>query len=158
MADERSGPLSGLAPNTADAARKDARTQSATFQIGGLGLELSASPGAARLVVGDHRTRDTYVVDPVALSAWGTATAKLLTLAPARSAQDRIEIRTPFLVDREGRRSIAFEGLVYEHGVTYRLLVSGARDKIAGIMTTEDVVRGVSDAARGAGALGRPST
>jgi len=61
-----------------------------------------------------------------------------------------VEFRTPFLVDREGRASIAFEGLVSEHGLSHRLLVTGAEGRVAGVMTTREVVRGVAEAAAGA--------
>jgi hypothetical protein len=157
VADERSGPFSGLSSAAPSAARPDTDTQSATFQVGGLVLELIAAPGAARLVVSGNGVRDTYAVDPAVLGAWATATATLLSLTPAAGPEERIEFRTPFLIDREGRPSIAFEGLVAEAGVGYRLIVSGASERVAGIMTTAEVVRGVAEAAAGAGNVARPA-
>jgi hypothetical protein len=157
VADERSGPRSGVSSVRVDAPRADAETQSASFDVGELRLELSAAPGAARLVVATDDARDTYVVDPAALAAWAAATAKLLTLEPATDPDERAEFRAPFLIDRESRASIAFEGLVTESGVSYRLLVHGAGERVAGLMTTGAVVRGVCEAAKGAGSLARPS-
>jgi len=124
--------------------------QSALFEIGGLRLEFSASPGAARLVVSGDGARDTYVVDPSALAHWAASTEKLLTLRAMPEAAARVEFRAPFLIDREGRESIAFEGLVSELGVSFRLLVTGARNKVAGLMIEPEVVRGVAEAAGGA--------
>ena len=155
VADDRSGPLAGLSSSAGSVPRTPGETQSASFAVGSLRLELTASPGAARLVVGDARAKDTYVVDPESLAAWAAATRKLLALRPAKNASDRMEYRAPFLFDREHRASIAFEGLVSEYAVTYRLLVSGASEKVAGLMTTAEVVRGVAEAADGAGTVAR---
>jgi hypothetical protein len=127
--------------------------QTACFTVGALQLELTAAPGAARLVVAADGIRDIYVVEPAALAAWATETGRLLTLARATTARQRAEYRAPFLIDREGRESIAFEGLVADRDVSYRLLVSGARARIAGLMTTADVVRQVCEAAAGAASL-----
>jgi hypothetical protein len=137
--------------------RAEGGTQSASFDVGALRLELSAAPGATRLVVATDNARDTYVVDPAALASWAAATAKLLTLEPATDRDERAEFRAPFLIDRESRASIAFEGLVSEIGVSYRLLVHGAEERVAGLMTTAAVIRGVCEAAKGAGSLARPS-
>ena len=156
VADERSGPLSGISVRV-DAPRTEGETQSASFDVGGLRLELSAAPGAARLVVAANDARDTYVVDPAALASWATATAKLLALEPSCGPDERAEFRAPFLIDRESRASIAFEGLVSETGVSYRLLVYGAGERVAGLMTTAALIRGVCEAASGAGSLARPS-
>jgi hypothetical protein len=157
VGDERSGPISGVSSVRAEVPRTEGETQSASFDVGGLRLELSAAPGATRLVVATDDARDTYVVDPAALASWAVATAKLLTLEPATNPDERAEFRTPFLIDRESRASIAFEGLVSEGGVSYRLLVRGAGERVAGLMTTAAVVRGVCEAARGAGSLARPA-
>lgn len=153
IADDRSGPASGVSSSAAAARRGDAETQSASFEIGGLRLELTASPGAARLVVSADGARDTYVVEPLALSDWAGSTEKLLTLHAVPNPAARVEFRTPYLIDREGRQSIAFEGLVSELGVSYRLLVKGAKNKVAGLMIERDVVRGVVEAAGGAALL-----
>ena len=155
--DERSGPISGVSSVRADAPRADAETQSASFDVGKLRLELSAAPGAARLVVATDEARDTYVVDPDALASWAAATAKLLTLEPATEPGERAEFRAPFLIDRESRASIAFEALVSGNGVNHRLLVLGAEERVAGLMTTAVVIRGICEASKGAAALARPS-
>ena len=155
VADDRPGPISGVSSVRADAPRTDGAIQSASFDVGGLRLEFSAAPGATRLVVAADDARDTYVVDPAALGAWAAATRKLLTLEPAAGSDGRAEFRAPFLIDRESRASIAFEGLVADNGVSYRLLVHGAGERIAGFMTTAAVIRGVCEAASGAGSVGR---
>jgi hypothetical protein len=121
--------------------------------VGSLRLELSAAPGATGLVVSGDGIRDVYVVEPKALAAWASATGRLLTLMPVLQQSERVEYRTPFLIDREGRASIAFEGLVNEHTVSYRLLITGAEEKVAGLMTTAEIVRQVSEAAVGAVAV-----
>jgi hypothetical protein len=149
--DNRSSSLSNLSPSSAGSSPSgDRRAQTAAFDIGALRLELKAAPGATRLVIAGDGTRDSYVVDPLALASWAGMAIKLLDLKPASRREERVEFRTPFLVDREGRSSIAFEGLVAEDGVMYRLLVTGASARIAGIMTTRDVVHGVAEAAAGA--------
>jgi hypothetical protein len=148
-------PLAGLSSSPSSSLRADGR-QSATFDVGGLHLEFSAETGAARLVIAGDRLRDTYVVEPTALAAWAVAAIKLVSLEPADSAGGRVAIRTPFLVDREGRPSIAFEALVSEEAVEFQLLVSNVPEQSAGLMTTEEVVRGMAQAAAGAGTVARP--
>ena len=149
VADDRPGPLSNV-PTSTSTPGLGAASQSASFGVGALCLELSAAPGAARLVVSDNTSRDIYVVEPSTLSAWSSSVRRLLDLAAATTRSERVEFRTPFLIDREGRPSIAFEGLVSEHGLSYRLLVYGAEGRVAGVMTTSDIVRGVAEAAGGA--------
>jgi hypothetical protein len=158
VADERSGSVSGLSSTPTSPPRSDADIQSASFHVGELELELTAAPGAARLVVAGDGARDVYVVDPSALAAWAEATAKLLSLSAVEGAAARADFRAPFLIDREDRASIAVEGLVSENGVTYRLLVSGASDRVAGLITTADLVRDVVEAARGAVVVARAPT
>jgi hypothetical protein len=156
VADDRSGPLAGLSSSPSSSLRAGG-LQSATFEVGALLLELSASPGAARLVIAGDRVRDTYVVEPTALAAWAVATTRLLSLEPADSARGRVAIRTPFLIDREGRPSVAFEARVSEEAVEFRLLVTNVPEQGGdGFMTTEDVVRGMAQAAAGAGTVARP--
>ena len=155
VADDRPGPLSGLSSSPPSALRTDGR-QSATFEVLGVRLELSAWPGGARLIIAGDGSSGTYVVDAPALAAWAVATTKLLSLMPARGARDRMAIRAPFLVDREGRPSIAFEALVSESGVGYRLLVCSGTDQPPGLMTTADVVQGMAQAAAGAATLAGP--
>jgi len=148
--------VSGLSSPPTSPVRADGQ-HSATFEIVGWSVELSASPGAARLVIMGDGVRDTHMVEPSALAAWATATTKLLSLQPAGSARGRAAIRAPFLVDREGRPSIAFEALLSEQGVGYRLLVRGEQKPLASLVTTEDVVRGMAQAAAGIGMVARRS-
>jgi hypothetical protein len=155
-ADDRSGPVSGLSSSPTSSVRAEGQ-HSATFDIGGWRLELSASPGAARLDMDAERARATHVVEPGALAAWAAATSKLLSLQPAENARGRSTIRAPFLVDREGHPTIAFEAVVSEHGVGYRLLIGGKQEAGATLVTTEDVVRGMAQAAAGIGRVARPS-
>jgi len=133
------------------------RAHSATFEIVGWRLELSTSPGAARLEIVGDRARDTHMVEPGALAAWAVATTKLLSLQPAESARGRAAIRAPFLVDRDGQPTIAFEALVSEYGVGYRLLIGREQGPGASLVTTDDVLRGMAQAAEGIGRLARPS-
>ncbi|HUQ83255.1 MAG TPA: hypothetical protein VM076_19030 [Gemmatimonadaceae bacterium] len=153
--DDRSGPASRLSPAAGSESVAGSGTQTASFSVGALELLLSAAPGAARLVVIDGEVRDIYVVEPTALATWAGATRKLLGLAPALGARDAVEYRGPFLVDREGRASIAFEGHVAPGAVTYRLLVSGAASRVAGLMTSEELVQTIVEAAAGAVGVAR---
>ena len=155
-ADDPSAPAIAFSPATSNDAGVGGATQTASFVIGSLRLELSAARGAARLVVASAEDRDVYVVEPAALASWARATGRLLALSAASHPGDAVEYRAPFLIDREGRASIAFEGSVAEF-VTYRLLVTGASG-VAGITTTGDVVRGVTDAAVGAVGVARSAT
>jgi len=148
-------PVSGLSSAPTSAARSGGDAQSATFDIVGIRLELSGSPGAARLVVFRLGALDTYAIEPAALAAWAIATTKLLSLQAAAVPAERAEIRTPFLFDRDGRPAIAFEALVSELGVGYRLLVGDAAEPAVGVVTTAEVVRGVAQAAAGVGTVAR---
>ncbi len=67
-----------LLPRPAPSARR--ATHSATFEIVGWRVELSASAGAARLVIVGDGAQYTHLVDPGALAAWAAATTKLLAL------------------------------------------------------------------------------
>ena len=153
-ADERSGPGSHTSAAAAESIAGSG-TQTASFDVGELRIELSAAPGAARLVVASGQIRDIYVVDPAALASWSAATHRLLALVPAGRWADATEYRAPYLIDREGRASVAFEAHVNNQTVTYRLLVTGAASRVAGIMTTADLVRSVADAASGAVVVAR---
>jgi hypothetical protein len=97
------------------------------------------------------------MVEPGALAAWAVATTKLLSLQPAESARGRAAIRAPFLVDRDGQPTIAFEALVSEYGVGYRLLIGREQGPGASLVTTDDVLRGMAQAAEGIGRIARPS-
>ena len=128
-------------------------TQTASFDVPPFRLELSAAPGAARLVVMYGDDRDTYVVDPAALSRWANAFIRLMSLQSSEKPRGQVEFRAPFLIDREGRASVAFHGIVGEHAVSYRVLVCGAGARVVGVATTADVVRDVAAAVAGAVAI-----
>jgi CBS domain-containing protein len=167
-ADDRSAPASDFSHATPTHSTAGGATQTAAFAVGALRVELSAARGAARVVVTSGDDREIYVVEPAALASWARATVRLLSLAPARGAGQGAEYRAPFLIDREGRPAIAFEGLVTTQAVTFRLLtfsrgsdpldpvepvdpvVSAAGSRLAGIVTTADLIRSVTDAASGA--------
>ena len=125
-------------------------TQTASFDVAPFRLELSAAPGAARLVVAHGDDRDIYVVDPVALSTWANALTRLLELNSWDKSRGQVEFRAPFLIDREGRPSVAFHALVDERAVNYQLLICGAAARTVGVPTTADVVRDVAAAVAGA--------
>ena len=148
-------PLAGLSSAPASAARPEGSAQSATFDVVGIRLELNAAPGAARLLVSRAAALDIYAIEPAELAAWAVATTKLLSLQAAEVPAGRADIRAPFLFDREGRPTIAFEALVSELGVGYRLLVGGPAEPAAAVVTTAEVVRDVAQAAAGAGSLAR---
>ena len=154
-ADDRSGPVSGLSSSPRTSVRAEDQ-HSATFEVVGWRLELSASPGVARLAIAGDEAQYTHLVEPRALAEWAIAIKKLLSLRPADSAQGRAAIRAPFLLDREGRPSIAFEAVVSEQGVGYRLLIGGATP-LTSLVTTVDVVRGMAQAAAGIGRVVQPS-
>ena len=155
-ADDRSGPVSGLSSSPNSSVRTEGR-HSATFEVLGWRFELSASPGLARLAIVGDEGRYTHLVEPRALAPWATATTKLLSLRPADSARGRAAIRAPFLLDREGRPSIAFEAVLSEQGVGYRLLLGGDATPLTSLVTTVDVVRGMAQAAAGIGRVVQPS-
>ena len=100
--------------------------------------------------------RRTHMVEPSALAVWTIAITKLLSLRPAETARGRATIRAPFIVDREGQPSIAFEAMVSEGGVGYRLLIRGADERLTSLATTEEVVRGLAQAAAGFARVGQP--
>ncbi len=153
--DDRSRPTSDLNELTASPSTGsvEGAPQTASFAVGGLEVEFTAAPGAARLVVSADRSRDIYVVDPDALAAWAAAIRSLLSIGPATDQSHRADYRAPFLIDREGRQSVALEALVTEQAVSYRLLVTGAAGRLAGLMTTAELVREIADAAAGAAAV-----
>jgi hypothetical protein len=152
--EEGSGSASRVSvPRTSDAA--SATTQTASFDVPPFRLELSAAPGVARLVVAHGEDRDVYVVDPAALSTWASAFTRLLSLTKWEKPRGSVEFRAPFLIDREGRASVAFHGIVDEHAVMYRLLVCGAESRVVGVPTTADVVRDVAEAVAGAVSVAR---
>jgi len=155
-ADDRSGPVSGLSTSPTNSVRAEGQ-HSATFEIVGWRVELSASAGAARLVIVGDGAQHTHLVDPGALAAWAAATTKLLALRPAETARGPAAIRAPFLVDREGQPAVAFEAMVSEHSLGYRMLVRGGEGPLASLVTTEDVVRGMAQAAAGVGSVVQPS-
>lgn len=151
-------PLSGRSSAQPSATPSAGAAQSATFDVVGIRLELSASAGAARLIVSRAGAHDAYAIEPLALAGWAIATTKLLSLQAAAVAAERAEIRAPFLFDRESRPAIAFEALVSELGVGYRLLVGTAAEPAVGVVTTAEVVRGVTQAAAGVATFARASS
>ena len=155
-ADDRPGPVSGLSSSPKSPVRAEGQ-YSATFEIVGWRVELSASAAVARLVILGDGTRLSHVIECGALDAWAAATTKLLSLRPAENARGRAAIRAPFLVDREGEASIAFEATVSEQGLGFRLLIRGGEDPLASLVTTEDIVRGVAQAAAGIARVARPT-
>ena len=128
----------------------DTTPQTASFDVPPFKLELSAAPGVARLAIAHGVDRDVYVVDPAALSTWANAFTRLLALDSPGKPRGRVEFRAPFLIDREGRASVAFHCIVDEHVVSYRVLVCGADSRVVGIPITADVVRDVAAAVAGA--------
>jgi hypothetical protein len=153
--DDRSRPTSDLneLTPTASIGSVEGAPQTASFAVGALRVELTAAPGAARLVVSANGSRDIYVVDPDALAEWAAALGRLLSIGPAIDQSHRADYRAPFLIDREGRQSVALEALVTEETVGYRLLVTGAAGRLAGLMTTAELVREIANAAAGAAVL-----
>jgi hypothetical protein len=161
-ADDRSAPVSAFSHAAASESTAGGAAQTASFAVCALRLDLIAACGAARVVVWSGDEREVYVVEPAALASWARATVRLLSLTPAGGAAHGAEYRAPFLIDREGRPAIAFEGLVAAQAVTFRLLrfsrgsdsldpiVSGAESRVAAVMTTADIIRDVTDAASGA--------
>jgi hypothetical protein len=154
-ADDRSGPVSGLSSSPTSSARAEGQF-SASFEIAGWHLELAAYRGSAKLVLSRETERHTHMVEPSALAVWAVAITKLLSLRPAETARGRAIIRAPFIVDREGQPSIAFEAMVSEGGVGYRLLIRRADERLTSLATTEEVVRGLAQAAAGFARVGQP--
>jgi hypothetical protein len=153
-ADERSA--SQLSPVVETTALSPSAAQTAAFAIGEISLELSALPGAARLSVGAGEWRDTYVVDAVALAGWASGLERLATLSPAAEPREWADYRAPYLIDREGRPSVAFEAAVGDV-VAYRLLVHGSESAVLGTTTSVEVVLEVAKAALGAAEVCGPS-
>jgi hypothetical protein len=149
-ADDRAGSASNLSLSAQHSLLSTGETQTASFVVGDVSLELTAAPGAARLVVIAASSRDVFVVDPAALDAWARAIDRLVTLTPATMASERVEFRSPFLIDREGRPSIAFEGLVGDDAVTYRMVVNGPESSGVSVVTAAETVRAIAEAASGA--------
>lgn len=149
-------PLSGLSSTPPSAIPSAGQAQSATFDVVGIRLELSASAGTAQLIVSRPGANETFAIEPVALAAWAVATTKLLSLQAAAVPSDRAEIRAPFLFDREGRPAIAFEALISELGVGYRLLVDAGAEPMVGVVATAEVVSDVGQAAAGVATAASP--
>lgn len=152
-ADDRAAPNLSQLPHHSSFSLGEAQT--AAFVIGELSVELTASPGAVRLVVNGSEWREVFVVDPTALEAWAGAIARLIELKAATTPTERAEYRSPFLIDREGRPSIAFEGLVGDDAVTYRVLALGPDAAVAGGEVPVETVRVISEAASGAVVVAR---
>jgi hypothetical protein len=150
--DDRSRPTSDLNELTPSASigSVEGAPQTASFAVGAFRVELTAAPGAARLIVSADGSRDIYVVDPDALAVWAADIGRLLSIGKAADPSHRADYRAPFLIDREGRQAVAFEALVTEQAVGYRLVVTGAAGRLAGLMVAVELVREIADAAAGA--------
>ena len=160
VSDERAGPVSALTPSSA-AARPThpdgppSEARSASFDVGGFRIELTARGGAATLAVTAGEARDSYLIDPETLDRWADGTARLLALSPASGPGGRADYRAPFLMDAEGRAALAFESVVTEHGVAHRLLVMGEGGRVAALAATVDTLSDLIAAARGAVSFAR---
>lgn len=153
VANERAGRASALTPSIAgraDALEAPPHAQTASFDVGGFTLVLSATSGAATLAVIAGQDRDIYHLDPETLEHWADATARLLGLTPAAGPSACAEFRAPFLVDVEGRAAIAFESVVGETRVAHRHLVMGQEGRVAVTPTSADLLCEMVGAARGA--------
>jgi hypothetical protein len=157
--DDRSRPTSDLNELTPSASigSVEGVPQTASFAVGALQVQLTAAPGATTLIVSADGSRDIYVVGPDALAAWAADIGRLLSIGPAADPSHRADYRAPFLIDREGRQSVTVEALVTEQAVGYRLLVTGAAGRVAGLMMTAEVVREIAAAATGAAAFASAS-
>ncbi len=158
VSDDRSDRLSTFTPRTsanspqaaADAVIGSTDARSASFDVGGFTLELVAAAGRASLAVIAGPDRDAYRLESTALERWADATARLLALSTATGLSACAEFRAPFLMDVDGRASIAFESAVTQGGVVHRLLVMRQDGRVATIVTGVDLLRELIDAARGA--------
>jgi len=160
VSDERAGPVSALTPSN-DATRPtqltdgQSQVRSASFEVGGFRVELTARGGAVTLAVAAGEARGTYLIDPETLDRWADGTGRLLALSPASGPGERADYRAPFLMDAEGRAALAFESVVTERGVAHRLLVMGQGGRVAALAATVDTLSDLIAAARGAVAFAR---
>ena len=158
VSDERAGRVSAFTPPiTATPSQpqngtvaRPTEAQTASFSIGGFTVELVASAASATLSIVAGDDRDDYRIDPAMLDQWAGGTARLLELTPAGSPSGRAEFRAPFLMDTNGRASIAFESAVLEGHVAHRFLIMGQGGRVAVVATSADLVSELVDAARGA--------
>jgi len=158
VSDERASPVSAFTPSidaTAPTHPNDGRAtpvvdvQTASFDVGGFRIELTARSGAPTLdvIVGD--ARDTYAIDPETLDCWADGTARLLALSPASRPGERADYRAPFLMDIDGRAALAFESVVTERGVAHRLLIMGHGGRVAALAASTEMLTDLIAAARG---------
>ena len=103
-----------------------AATQRAAIPVGACNVEIAAAPGLAALAVATSEGQARYAVHAEALGSWAARGAQLLQLQPAREPRECATIRTPFLLDAEGRATIALEAEVAESGVRFSLHVAGS--------------------------------
>jgi hypothetical protein len=110
--DDRSRPTSDLNELTPSASigSVEGAPQTASFAVGAFRVELTAAPGAARLIVSADGSRDIYVVDPDALAVWAADIGRLLSIGKAADPSHRADYRAPFLIDREGTPSRCIRG------------------------------------------------
>jgi len=158
VSDERAGRVSAYSPPAAatpsqprnGTVARPTEAQTASFAIGEFTVELAASAASAILSITAGDDRDDYRIDPEMLDQWAGSTARLLELTPAASPSGRAEFRAPFLMDTDGRASIAFESAVTEGHVGHRLLIMGQGGRVAVVAAPADLVGELVDAARGA--------
>ena len=158
VSDDRAGRASAFTPPIASTSSQrqngtvagPTETQSASFAIGGFTVELVASAAFAMLGIVSGDDRDNYRIDPDMLDQWAAGTARLLDLTPAAGPSGRAEFRAPFLMDMDGRASIAFESAVTEGHVAHRFLIMGQGGRLGVVAASADLVGELVDAARGA--------
>ena len=158
VSDDRAGRVSAFTPpipatpsqRPNGTVARPTETQSASFAVGGFTVELVAAAGSAMLSITAGDDRDDYRIDAEMLEQWAGGTARLLELTPASSPSGRADFRAPFLMDTDGRASIAFESSVTEGHVTHRFLIMGQGGRVAVVAASADLVGELVDAARGA--------
>jgi hypothetical protein len=160
VSDDRADRLSTFTPpvpstSTGEAVIGSHDARSASFSIGGFTLELVATDGTVTLNVVAGHDRDAYRLDAAVLDRWADGTSRLIGLSPASSPTATAEFRAPFLMDIEGRASVAFESSVTQGGVAHRLLLMRREGRVAAIATSADLLGELIDAARGAARFSR---
>jgi hypothetical protein len=163
VSDERASPVPAFTPSidaTAPTHPSDGRgtpvdAPTASFDVGGFRIELTARSGAPTLDIIVSDARDTYVLDLETLDGWADGTARLLALSPAPRPGERADYRAPFLLDIEGRAALAFESVVTERGVAHRLLVMGQGGRVAALAASTETLTDLIAAARGTVSFGR---
>jgi hypothetical protein len=102
-----------------------AATQRAAIAVGGCRVEIAAAPALAALTLVTSDGEARHAVRPEALASWAARAAQLLELQPAREPRECVTIRTPSLLDSDGRATIALEAELTERVVRFWLHVAG---------------------------------